>query len=132
MEEFKRTYKQLYKAYKKRLKKLHNTSSVSLEKSLELFVTRLKFTRDYFLLTESPVNADGTENYKISTIATAIAEYEQYLVSVHSIEWLKKETKPDAETSLNKYKIEKQLHWDCFCEIVRQNMMLWRIENATI
>ena len=132
MEEFKRTYKQLYKAYEKRLKKLHKTSSVSLEKSLELFVTRLKFTRDYFLLTESPVNADGTENYKISTIATAIAEYEQYLVSAHSIEWLKKETKPDAETSLKKYKIEKQLHWDCFCEIVRQNMMLWRIENAAI
>ena len=64
MEEFKINYKQLYKAYKKRLKKLHKTSSLSLDKSLELFVTRLKFVRDYFLLTESPVNADGTENYK--------------------------------------------------------------------
>ena len=132
MEEFKINYKQLYKAYKKRLKKLHKTSSLSLDKSLELFVTRLKFVRDYFLLTESPVNTDGTENYKISTVATAIAEYEQYLASANNIEWLQKENNADTEASLQKYKIEQQLHWDCFCEIIRQNMSTWRIEDATI
>lgn len=110
MEDFKINYKQLYKAYKKRLKKLHKTSSLSLDKSLELFVTRLKFVRDYFLLTESPVNADGTENYKISTVATAIAEYEQYLASAYNIEWLQKENNADTGASLQKYKIEKQLH----------------------
>ena len=66
--------------------------------------------RDYFILTESPVNADGIENYKISTIATAISEYEQYIASANNVEWLKKDGGAEIEASLNKYKIEKQFH----------------------
>ena len=127
MKDFKRNYKQLYKAYEKRLKKLHKTSTLNIDNSLDSLVVNLRFIRDYFLLTESPVNADGTENYKISTIATAISEYDQYLTCIHNIKCY-----ADNEASLNKYETEKQFHWSCFWEIVRQNMMLWRIEDATI
>ncbi len=132
MINFKKKYKKLFKAYNKRLKNAHKTSLLSLESNLDYFITYLRLMRDYFILTESPVNADGIENYKISTIATAISEYEQYIASANNVEWLKKDGGAEIEASLNKYKIEKQFHWNCFWEIVKQNMLLWEVRNATI
>ena len=130
--EFKKTYKKLCKAYSKKLKKIQKNSFISLADNLEYFVNYLKFIRDYLILTEPATNSDGTENCKITTIAAAIAEYEQYLVSCDSINWLKSQNSMETDASLNKYTIEKQLHWNYFWEIVKQNGLLWEVNDVTI
>lgn len=114
MVNFKKTYKKLFNAYDKKLKNVHKTNLVSLNNNLDYFVTYLQFMRDCFVLTEPHISADGKENFKITSIATAISEYEQYQACISNIECLTQTNNKDNEASLNKYKIEKQYHWNCF------------------
>lgn len=134
MLKFKKTYRQLYKAYKKRLNKLHKTSSLSLEDQLDYLVTYLKLIRDYFILTESIIKEDGTENFKIATLATAIAEYEQYKSWSKNIEDVvnSKAINKDNEAIIKKYSIEKQIHFEYFWDLLKQNILTWGIKNDTV
>lgn len=133
MKEFRKKYKKLYKVYINKLKKLQKTDKISIENYLEQFIIYLKFLRDYFILTELSLNEDGTvKNHKINTINAAISEYDQYLASCNNIEWLQKHGDDKAEDSLNKYTIEKQIHWNYFWEIVKQNSIFWEVNNATV
>ena len=109
--EFKKDYKKLCSAYNKRLRNTQRNKVLSLENTLDYFVTYLKFIRDYFILTEPPINDKGEENYKITTIAAAISEYQQYIASCNTIEYINGQAiNSETEASLNKYTIEKQFH----------------------
>lgn len=78
MSDFTKEFKQLYKAYDKRLKEDHTLNFKSLTNSMNYFVTYLKFMRDYYILTEPLVLESGEENLKIATLASAVSEYEKY------------------------------------------------------
>jgi hypothetical protein len=133
MTSFDKDYKRLYRVYNKKLKNLHKNSFKHIDNGMEYFITYLRFMRDYLILTEGVLNEEGHENIKISTIATAIAEYELYENCIN------KYFKHDGKTVIRiapgtdeevqkKYAAEKQFHWNCFWEITRLNMMNWRIK----
>lgn len=74
MKTFKKNYKRLYKAYLYNLKKIKYKN---IKIPAEYFVDYLRFLRDFFIMTE-PIVIDDRENLKMSSIASAIAEFEAY------------------------------------------------------
>lgn len=126
-----KSYKQLKKYYKKQLKDLQNKSIFNGQASLNCFVTYLKFLRDYLILTE-PLEIDGKENFKITSLSSAIIEYEKYNVCVQKYFKLTKgtvTTRLDPNKSeqeiLEQYSTEKMQHWKYFWQLLAMNMELW-------
>jgi hypothetical protein len=130
MTDFKIGYKQLYKKYNKKLQTLHKNNFEGLVNNMDYFITYLKFMRDYYILTEPLIVNDGDENLKIATLATAVAEYENYQNCIHNYymftgEIAKPKVEGTSEEIQAKYTAEKAFHWNSFWNLVRLNMEEW-------
>ena len=130
VKEFKKEFKQLYKAYDKVLKKDHAESVKKLTNNMDYFIDYLKFMRDYYILTEPLILESGEENLRIASLATAISEYEQYQTCIHKYYGFEGQQivhKADStrEDVQQQYNIEKAFHWNNFWELVKLNMEDW-------
>ena len=130
MKEFKKEFKQLYRAYDKLLKKCHADSFNSFTNHMEYFITYLKFMRDYYILTEPLILENGEENLRIASLATAVSEYEQYLHCEHKyygFDGTKVVYKVEgtSEEVQQLYNTEKASHWNNFWNLVKLNMEDW-------
>lgn len=88
---------QLSKAYKKRFDRLNKLVLKSSTVGFDYFIEHLKYQRDLLIISAEEENLK--ENIKLATIIAIIAEYEA------------------SKTSEN-----KELHWNTFCELLKQNM----------
>lgn len=129
MTNFKKTYKKLYKNYNKKLKQLHKQSFKYLDDPVEYFVTYLKFMRDYHLLTKSCTDDLEQENLELTSLVTAIAEYEQSkscITKYYKIEnGVTIRLADDEETTLRNYSEEKAFHWDAFWSLIKLSLEGW-------
>lgn len=95
--------KQLNKAYKKSFNTLNKSLLQSKSTGLSIFVEHLRYLRDSMLLVaDDDLEKINKTNTKLTTIITAVAEYE-------------------ASLSTN----QKVFHWNNFCELVKHNMEDW-------
>jgi len=99
------TKTQLRKAYKKRLNSLNKNFFKDSDLGLKIFVEHLKFKRDILAL-------DKTNKNTLTTLATAIAEFEAY------------QTTEDTE--------QKSFHWNNFCTFVRLNLEDWQTLDDSV
>lgn len=99
----KQQIKQLNKAYKQSFSTLNKSLFQVKSAGLNIFVEHLKYLRDSMILSteENLYKADNT-NIKLTTIITAIAEYE-------------------ASSCAEQH----DFHWNNFWELVKQNMEDW-------
>ena len=105
----KQTKNLLNRAYTKPLKSLQKDFFVKNTTGLLLFVEYLKYLRDSLILkTSKNINDIEKLKIKVSTIIAAITEFEAYLKS--------KDIKDEQQ---------KKLHWNNFCELIKQNMEEW-------
>lgn len=96
--------KQLNKAYKKSFNTLNKAIFQSKTAGLNIFIEHLKYLRDSMILAANDdLEKVSKTNAKLTTIITAIAEYE---ASINSTE-------------------QRIFHWNNFCELVKQNMEDW-------
>ena len=114
MKPFKKEFKNLYNKYSKKLLACHKNNLEVI--NLDYFIVYLKFIRDYYILTEPLVTESGAENLKIASLATAIAEYEEYQNCIHK--YYNQHGMPILEGTKEeiqyKYNIEKAFHWNSF------------------
>jgi hypothetical protein len=130
MSEFIKEFKQLYKAYDKKLKKDHELNFKDLNNSMNYFVTYLKFMRDYYILTEPLILESGEENLKIASLATAVSEYEKYQTCEHKYygfdgTQIIYKVEGTSEEIQQLYNTEKTFHWNNFWNLIRLNMEDW-------
>jgi hypothetical protein len=130
MSEFIKEFKQLYKAYDKKLKKDHELNFKDLNNSMNYFVTYLKFMRDYYILTEPLILESGEENLKIASLATAVSEYEKYQTCEHKYYGFDGtqviyKVEGTSEEIQQLYNTEKTFHWNNFWNLIRLNMEDW-------
>lgn len=122
-ESFEKKYKKLDKAYGKAISK-------SKLDPVEHFVLQLKCLRDYFILTEE-LTINGEENLKISTIASAIAEYEAYRDCFKAYYNISNGIAEPIDTSKSKeetrqaFEQEQLYHWEYFWELIKMNLEGW-------
>jgi len=126
---FDERYSSLVESYKSVMHKLTDQSILQPSNCMEYFVTHLRFLRDYYILTEN-LGTPENENLKITNIATAIAEYENYQNCIYK--YYKKENNQlvkiidgTAEEVAAKYDKEKKFHFNCFWQLVAIGMESW-------
>lgn len=94
---------QLINAYKKSFKQLNKVLFQTKAAGINLFVEHLKFLRDSLILnTQEDLSVPSPTNTRITTLSTAIAEFEAIAVGD-----------------------KKDFHWDNFCMLMNQNMGDW-------
>ena len=101
----------LKKAYHKSMKSLTNQLFQHKHAGLFFFINYLRYIRDTLVIG----NINDSEQTKLNTIITAIAEFDAY------VECLK-----------TKNLKQKTFHWETFCELVKQNMEEWLDLNDSI
>lgn len=121
MKTFKKNYKRLYKAYLYNLKKIKYKN---IKIPAEYFVDYLRFLRDFFIMTE-PIVIDDRENLKMSSIASAIAEFEAYKQCAELESTTLQLATSDQTALTEKYTTDKNFHWACFWELVKLNIESW-------
>ena len=121
----------LQKQYNKLLKKIHKRN-FGKNNNLEYFITYLQYMRDYCILTEDLTTKDGQQNMRLSTLVTAIFEYNEYknciLKYYHVngaalVEPISTDT--PKEEVFQAYNKERMSHWSNFWQLVMLNIEDW-------
>lgn len=118
------------KIYKNKLRRINKNVSNLKDTPVEYLVEALRFLRDYFSVTLPLINKDGTENYVITSIHTAICEWEDYNSCIHKYYKyadgkLERKIQGTAEEVGKKFNDELNRHWNNFWTIVADNMGGW-------
>lgn len=104
---------QLNHAYSKKIKALNKDFFKNKEVGLILFIEYLKYIRDCLVIsTVENLDECNIIKTKITTLTTAIAEFDAYKASQNST--------------------KKVFHWNNFCELVKLNMEEWLKANDSI
>lgn len=103
---------QLNRAYRKNFKLLSKKYLKNKDIGIVFFVEYLKYLRDSLTIKASNSLKKTVLKEKITTLTTAIAEYEAYQKSKDSS--------------------QKSFHWNNFCEFVKLNMEEWLKINDSI
>lgn len=124
-------YNKLVKAHIKKLAELHKENITDEVSPLDYFVASLQFLRDQLILV-APLEVNGQDNPKITSLATAIQEYQAYTNCIHKYFNISGNTitpkgNKDKSILLAKFNEEKQFHWDTFWVIVKDNIEDWRL-----
>ncbi len=133
MTDFKKTHKQLFNSYQKKLAELHETSLNTDLDPTAYFVTYLKLLRDYYLLTSPYSKNIGEEQFELVSLITAISEYEKYTDCVNKYYnihngAITRKSGEDAAATLEKYSKERAFHWDAFWNLVKVGLESWVLE----
>ena len=108
--------KQIQKTYNYTLKYLQKNFFEDTRTGLTIFIEYLRYLRDTLIINSNDLSQEGSENFTVASITTAIAEFESYenccLV--------------DAGEQLVSF------HWNNFWELVKQNMGEWLKFNDSI
>jgi hypothetical protein len=98
--------KQLERAYTKKFKKLGENFFTNKETGLIFFAEYLRYFRDFLVISlNTDLNKQEALKLEIATLATAIAEYDEYKVCQDEA--------------------KRVFHWDNYCELVKINMEGW-------
>lgn len=130
MTNFKKEYKNLYKAYKKRLTKLHKQTFEQQLLPIDYFVEYLHFLRDKMFL-ETPYTKElGEENIELISIITALDEIKKYndcIYNYYNIEngIITHKAEYTEITAQEAFQKEKAYHWETFWNLVKLCIDEW-------
>lgn len=124
----------IFKAYNKKLQKLHKENFAKASNNLEYFVTYLRYLRDYFILNEQ-LKVSKQADLKITSLIMTINEYEEYTNCINKYYNIGdtitcKDPDTPKELVMQKYGEEKSLHWQKFWQLVNINIESWVDDNA--
>jgi hypothetical protein len=124
MTNFKKTYKSLYKAYKKRLKKLHKQTFDQQLPPIDYLVTYLQFLRDKMFLETKYTKELGEDHIELISLITALDEFNNYNNCIYKYYDIKngvaiRKAEFTETTAQENFQKEKTYHWEAFWNLVK-------------
>lgn len=130
MTSFKKKYQKLYKNYNTRLKAIHKSSIQNGQAPLDYFVTYLQFLRDKCLLSSPLTKTLSLDNIVLTSLVTALSEYEQYekcIENYYILDQGRVVRRPEFsdEEANKKFQDERLQHWESFWSLVKLCIEEW-------